>query len=74
MKAEVKETALRYCCIQQVDTVNHMFRPMWCFLLNEYKDGSTGMTPFPRITVYVDAISGDVYYCDSQKFIFEKCK
>ena len=29
---------------------------------------------YPREVIYVDAINGDMYYCDSQKFVLEKLK
>lgn len=74
MKATVLECALRYCCIQRADTENHVYRPMWCFLITEYGDGASAFVPFPRVTVYVDAVSGDTYYCDSKQFILEKSK
>ena len=72
MKATVLECALRYCCIQRTDTENHIYRPMWCFVITEYKEGASAFVPFPRVTVYVDAVSGDTYYCDSSKFLLEK--
>ena len=72
MKATVLEGELRYCCIQRTDTVNHIYRPMWCFLITEYGDGASAFVPFPRVTVYVDAVSGKVYYSDSKQFVLEE--
>jgi len=70
----VYEVGLRYCCIFGVKDMEREYRPMWCFTLSDRHKGINGNTMqfFPRITAYVDALNGDVYYCDSQQGIFEK--
>ena len=66
--AHVSETALRYVCIQQKDIKNRVYRPMWCFLLQEYPDGADLKRPFKRRTALVDAIDGTVWYYDPDAY------
>lgn len=66
----VTEAELRYCCLfKQIDTVN-VYRPMWCFVLYDPADKRNTLPetlswePYPRVTAFVDAINGDLYYCN----------
>lgn len=70
----VYDAALRYCCVYQQQDENREYRSMWCFVLSDQCKGenSNWSQYFPRITAYVDAVNGDFYYCDSQKYVLEK--
>lgn len=71
---DVYQVALRYCCVYQQQDVNRIYRPMWCFVLSDScSSQNIGWSQyFPRITAYVDAIDGTVYYSDSQQFVLGK--
>jgi hypothetical protein len=64
LKYEVKEVDLKYCCYTKDTDGEFTYRPMWYFLLDE-QEGGDFANYFPEISAYVDAVSGDMYYCNS---------
>ena len=76
MMYTVTEAGLRYACVfNQLDR-QHSYRPMWCFVLNDPTERRnkvieiTDINYYPRVTAYVDAINGDIYYCNPFTEVF----
>ena len=78
----VTEAGLRYTCVfSQLDR-QHTYRPMWTFVLDDPTEKRnkdieiTDTDYFPRVTAYVDAINGDIYYSNpfNQTFSSSKAK
>jgi len=74
----VTEAGLRYTCIYKQLEKQQEYHPMWCFVLEDhnlehrtYKEEQL-MTDekvdssqyYKRVTAFVDAVTGDLYYCD----------
>lgn len=61
----VTECELKYCCKREdMFTKEETWRPMWSFTLFEYNKSKLSVV-LPKITAYVDAISGEVFVFDS---------
>lgn len=66
----VKEVSLEYVCVTSQGEERHIYRPMWCFTLDNYEPRLDSMELFPRRMIYVDAGSGMTYYSDHSSFLF----
>ena len=70
IKGTVTAAELKYVCVTNQSEETHTYRPMWCFTLDEYEPDLRTMDLFPQRTVFVDAVSSDVYYSDGKSRIF----
>ena len=52
---------LKYVCITHQKPDKTVFKPMWVFVIDEYKDNDeyqSGMDAFPKMQLYIDALTG----------------
>lgn len=70
IRGTVKNVELKYVCVTNQGEDTHVYRPMWCFTLDEYEPDFRTMTLSPQRTVFVDAVNSDVYYSDALSRVF----
>ena len=70
IKGTVTSAELKYVCVTNQSEDTHIYRPMWCFTLDEYEPDFRTMTLFPQRSVFVDAVDSKVYYSDGKSMIF----
>ncbi len=65
----IADAELRYCCMYYSRELEEgeqdllTYSPMWCFTVKS--ENTTYVSNLdPRMTIYVDALTGDVYMCD----------
>ena len=80
----IKEAELRYTCICTNNAPQNTYRPMWCFILEDSNLEHRTYTPeeavisidntqfYRRVTAFVDAVNGDIWYCDPFNRIISK--
>jgi hypothetical protein len=68
MAYDVTAAELRYLCLWDIGDLKEelKYHPMWCFTLEELPDVLYARY-FERKTLYIDAITGELYYCDPSK-------
>ena len=72
VKYEVKDVELKYVTVGKAQELyaEKEMRPMWSFVLKYYPANSSVF--LNTLAVYVDAIDGSLYYCDSSSWAFYK--
>ncbi len=53
---------LKYVCITHQKPDKTIFKPMWVFVIDEYKDNDeyqSGIDAFPKMQLYIDAVTGE---------------
>lgn len=70
IKETVTEASLKYVCVTEQQEEVHIYRPMWCFTLENYDSSFVSGELFPRKMLFVDAVSGATYYSDDKTYTF----
>lgn len=71
MVYDVTDAELRYLCLWDINDLKEVieYHPVWCFTLEELPEIWYGRY-FERKMLYVDAVTGELYFCDPTMGLF----